>query len=111
MDTKIYEVYIKADQMDRIVAINSSEHLSDLTGWIKIDEGIGDRFLHAQQNYLPLPMVDAQGMYRYKLVDNKPVERSTEELESDNPPSPAAAEETATWKALADAIQEGVNAV
>ena len=85
-----YGVYIKTDEADRIIAINSDAFLPDLSGWVKIDEGHGDRFHHAQGNYLPGPLMDERGILRYKLGDGKPVERTQEEMDADYvPPVPA----------------------
>ena len=86
MDTN---VYIKIDEYKRIVGVNSFEFLADTTGWIKIDEGDGDRFQHAQGNYLPKPLRDEQGRYRYKLVDGAVVERTPDELAADVLPQTA----------------------
>ena len=60
-----YGVYIKTDAQSRITAINSSAFLPDTAGWMKIDEGFGDRFHHAQGNYLPKPKMDERGILRY----------------------------------------------
>ena len=81
------KVYIKI-QNGLISAVNSSEFLSDTTDWLQIDEGDGDRYMHAQGNYLPHPLCDMQGRYRYKLVDGAVVERTPEEFAADALPSP-----------------------
>ena len=81
-------VYVLCDAQSRITAINSDAFLPDTTGWVQIDEGDGDRYMHAQGNYLPHPLCDMQGRYRYKLVDGAVVERMPEELEADALPSP-----------------------
>lgn len=82
-------VYVKTDEADRIIAINSSAFLQDTDGWVKIDEGYGDRYHHAQGNYFDKPIMDERGIYRYKLVDGKPVERTQEEMDADYvPPTP-----------------------
>lgn len=75
-----YDVYVLLDSLGHIVAINSSAFIADVTGWIKIDEGIGDKYHHAHGNYLGKPLMDEQGIYRYKLVDSFPVELTSEEL-------------------------------
>ena len=80
-------VYIQVD-LGKVKAINSNAFLDDATGWVQIDEGDGDRYMHAQGNYLPKPLMDEQGRYRYKLVDGKVVERTPEELASDPAPTP-----------------------
>lgn len=78
-----YGVYTQSDTAGRIVGINSDAFLPALSGWVKIDEGFGDRYHHAQGNYLPLPLMDERGIYRYKLVDGVPVERTGEEMDAD----------------------------
>ena len=81
-----YYVYVKPDEAGRITAINSSAFLSDTDGWVKIDHGVSDKFHHAQGNYFPKPIMDERGIYRYKLVDGKAVERTQEEMDADYTP-------------------------
>ncbi len=83
-----YEVYAKIDEKNSIIAINSSAFLDDISGWIKIDEGLGDKYHHAQGNYFDKSIYTADGVPRYKLVDGKAVERSEEEIEADKPEPP-----------------------
>ena len=71
-----------------ITAIDSDVFMGDFAGWYRIDEGDGDRYTHAQGNYLPKPLMDDQGRYRYKLVDGAVVERTPEELAADAMPVP-----------------------
>lgn len=78
-----FKVYVQLDSSGRITAINSSAFLSKTEGWVQIDCGAGDKYHHAQGNYLPLPLMTEQGAYRYKLVKGKPTERSAEELAAD----------------------------
>lgn len=81
-----YGVYVKKDEENRIIAINSSSFIFDTMGWVKIDEGYGDKYHHAQGNYLDKSLFDGRGIYRYKLVDGKPVERTQEEMDADYTP-------------------------
>lgn len=60
-----YVVYIRTDEKKQLIDINSSAFLLDVSGWMKIDEGHGDRYHHAQGNYLPKPKMDERGIYRY----------------------------------------------
>lgn len=78
-----YGVYVQTDEENRIIAINSDAFLSSLDGWVKIDEGYGDKYHHAQGNYFPLPIMDARGIYFYKLVDGVPEQRTLEEMDAD----------------------------
>ena len=83
MEMKPYIVYVKMDDANCITAVNSSAFLPDTDGWIEIDSGYGDRYHHAQGNYFPKPIMDERGIYRYKLEDGKPVERTQEEMDAD----------------------------
>ena len=69
-------VYAKKDDLRRILEVHSSVFLTDSENWEAIDEGEGDRYEHAQSNYLPLGLLDEQGHYNYKLVDGKVLERT-----------------------------------
>lgn len=83
MEMRPYIVYVKVDESNRVTSINSSAFLADVTGWTKIDSGYGDKYHHAQGNYFDKPLYDERGIYRYKLVEGKPVERTQEEMDSD----------------------------
>lgn len=80
-----YNVYVKTDSAGCIIDVNSDAFLASFDGWIKIDSGYGDKYHHAQGNYLPLPIMDECGVYRYKLIDGKPVERTQAEMKADRP--------------------------
>ena len=84
-----YIVYARTDDAGRVAEINSSAFLSDVTGWEQIDSGYGDKYHHAQGNYLPKLLYDDRGICRYKLVDGKPVERTDEEMDADYTPPEA----------------------
>ena len=86
MEMKPYIVYVKVDESNRITAINSSAFLADVTGWTEIDSGYGDKYHHAQGNYFDKPLCDERGIYRYKLVNGRPVERTQEEMDADYVP-------------------------
>lgn len=89
MEQKPYGVYVRTDAENRIIAINSDAFITDPTGWVKIDEGYGDRHHHAQGNYLSGPLYDDRGICRYKLEDGQVVERSQAEQDADyTPPTP-----------------------
>ena len=85
-----YTVYVKTDEKNRITDINSSAFISDISEWAKIDSGDGDRYHHAQGNYLPKPIIDDNGVYRYKFENGAVCERSADEMAADMPiPEPA----------------------
>ena len=65
MDEKI-SVYIKTNSDGYITEVGSDIFIKDFTGWIKIDEGYGDKYAHAQSHYFDKPLVDENGKYNYK---------------------------------------------
>lgn len=60
-------VYVKTDDEGFITDIDSDIFIDNLDGWLKIDEGEGDRFAHAQSQYYDMPLIDEFGHYKYKL--------------------------------------------
>ena len=96
-------VYIKIDSENRITAVKSEMFISDTSDWVEIDNGDGVRFVHAQGNYLPKPITDENGVYRYKFENGTVCERSANEMAADMPiPEP----EPPTNAELAQAIAE-----
>lgn len=66
------EVYIKINENNEIIEINSNLFIESTEGYIKIDEGYGDKFAHAQGNYLDEPLMNLETMkYNYKYEDEK----------------------------------------
>lgn len=80
---KPYSVFIRTDERDVLIDIESDAFLTSFDGWEKIDEGFGDKYHHAQRNYLEKPKMDENGVYRYKKESGKPVERTEEEMAAD----------------------------
>lgn len=66
---KPIKVYIKLDAQANIVSIASSVFLKDTTGWVLIDEGTGDRYAHAQSQYLENGIQNKHGEYNYSYQD------------------------------------------
>ena len=83
MQTPKSRVYVLLDSESRVLRLEGEYSLpNDLTNWIKIDEGFGDKYALAQSHYLDKPLYDG-AVLRYKLVDGKVVERTAEEIEAD----------------------------
>lgn len=76
-------VYIKTDSNSNITDINSDVFINDIDSWIKIDEGIGDKYTHAQGNYFSESLTTENGIYRYKYIDNEIIEKTDEEIENE----------------------------
>lgn len=86
-----YDVLIKYDSFNRIIDCNSSAFVSG-ADWTKIDEGVGRKYMHAQNYYFPAPRYDERGIPRYAYVpdgDPKWREHTQEEMDADYvPPEP-----------------------
>lgn len=106
-----YGVYIKTDDAGRIVDINSSDFLPDTSGWTLIDEGYGDKYHHAQGNYLPGALMDLRGLLRYKLVDGQIQERTAEEMDADYTEPEQAADPTADLEQKVEGLQAVLSAL
>ena len=106
-----YSVYVQTDSNDNIIAVNSSAFLPDVTDWTKIDEGVGDKYHHAQGNYFDKPIMTLKGIYRYRLVDGEPVEKTESEMAAEEAALPTP-EPTTEEKLRADvdylAMETGV---
>lgn len=101
------KVYVKTNEINEIIEINSSIFLADTTDYIEIDSGYGDKYAHAQGNYLEKGLCDEQGRYNYKLVDCEVVEIA----EEDKPVIEPQPIEKSVWEELDEAYQEGVDSV
>lgn len=65
------KVYIRIDKDNHIVEVISSIALKDITGYIEIDEGLGDKYSHACGYYFEKPLRTEEGLYTYKFIDGK----------------------------------------
>lgn len=74
-------VYINKDSKNNITSINSEIFLSEeeIQTMIEIDKGQGDRYAHAQSQYLEKGLLDEHGRYNYKFVGGKVVEVAEED--------------------------------
>lgn len=64
------KVYIKINDKNEITEVISSIFIEDLTGWIEIDGGFGDKYAHAQSQYFDKPLMNEEGGYNYKYKTN-----------------------------------------
>lgn len=111
LTVQLYGVYIRVDDAGRIISINSSAFLADTDGWTRIDEGYGDKYHHAQGNYLPLPLWDERGICRYLWDGQRVVERTREAMDADwvePEPAPDLAAEVATLRESNQQLQEAL---
>ena len=83
MEENLITVYIKIDDKKNITDINSSIFIVDLTNWIEVDEGTGDKYAHAQGHYFDKPLVTETGIYRYQYLYKMIVEKTDEEISAE----------------------------
>lgn len=64
-----YKVYVNLNEQNEITEINSEIFMTEKQKkeWTLIDKGEGDRYAHAQGNYLDGPLYDNNGKPRYKF--------------------------------------------
>ena len=85
MEMQKSKVYVLPDSSGYITRIDGGYTIGNITdpeNWVLIDEGNGDRYNLCQGNYFPQPIITMGGAYRYKLVDDQPMECSAEEIEA-----------------------------
>lgn len=84
MEEQKSRVFILTDEQNRITRIEGEYTLpSDLTDWIQIDEGKGDRYNLAQTHYLEKGLMTEDGIYQYKYVNDTVTERTQAEIDAD----------------------------
>ena len=89
-ETPKSKVYIQTDTEGRILRCEggyTTPH--DLTGWIEIDEGTGDKYNLCQSHYFDGGLYTMDGIPRYRWDGTQAVERTEEELEADRAARPA----------------------
>ena len=110
------KVYIQTDAEGRILRCDGGYTTpADLTGWIEIDEGTGDKYNLCQSHYLNGGLYTMQGIPRYKYEGGACVLRSEAEIAADRDalpkPQPSQldrVEAQATYTAMmTDTMMEG----
>ena len=61
------KVFIKLNNSNFIIDVNSDVFIKDMAGWIQIDEGQGDKYSLAQSHYFELPLLREDGKFNYKF--------------------------------------------
>ena len=78
------KVYIQTDTEGRIIRCDGGYTTpSDLTGWIEIDEGTGDKYNLCQSHYFDGGLYTMDGIHRYRWDGSAAVMRTDEEMEAD----------------------------
>lgn len=111
------KVYIQTDSEGCIIRCEGGYTTpADLTDWMYIDEGIGDRYNLCQGNYFDGGLYTMDGIPRYKWTGEEAMLRSEDAIEQDRasvalPEQPPTQQETESsiWEELDAAYREGVN--
>ena len=78
------KVYIQIDNQGRILRCDGGYTTpADLTGWIEIDEGTGDKYNLCQSHYFDGGLYTMDGVPRYRWDGSAAVLRTEEEMEAD----------------------------
>ena len=78
------KVYIQTDTDGRILRCDGGYTTpTDLTGWIEIDEGTGDKYNLCQSHYFDGGLYTMDGVPRYRWDGEKAVLRSEKEMDAD----------------------------
>ena len=84
MEGATSKVYVLTDEQNRIARCEGGYTTpADLTGWVQIDEGTGDRYNLCQSHYFDGGLYTEDGIPRYKLKDGAAMERTEEEIAAD----------------------------
>ena len=102
-ETPKSKVYIQTDAEGRILRCDGGYTTpADLTGWIEIDEGTGDKYNLCQSHYFDGGLYTMDGIHRYRWDGTQAVERTEEDLEADRLPVITAQARAQRDKLLAD---------
>lgn len=74
MEEEKIKVYVKINENKEIIEVGSSIFIKDITGWIEIDSGFGDKYAHAQSQYFEKPLMNEDGTYNYKYENGEVIE-------------------------------------
>lgn len=88
MEIMTSKVYVKVDENNNIICCEGGYTTpSDISSWIQIDEGIGDKFNLCQSHYFKDGLYTNDDIPIYKLENRKPVKRSEDEINQDRLPN------------------------
>ena len=96
-----------------VVDIASDAFLSEeqLTEWIQIDEGDGDRYRHAQFHYLGGSIYTEDGIPFYRFSDGEIAERTADEIETERASFPVQKSYDDDIEELREALEMLLNGV
>lgn len=116
MNETTSKVYVQMDEQNRILRCDGGYTTpADLTGWVQIDEGTGDKYNLCQSHYFEGGLYTMDGIPRYKLQDGQAQARSEEEISADRAarpePEPSLQEQMGAAVRLAKAAAQNLTDV
>lgn len=84
------KVYVLPDDHGRILRCEGGytmDNITDPDNWVLIDEGHGDRYNLCQSHYFHGGLYTEDSIPKYKLLGEKPILRTDEEIEADRIPA------------------------
>lgn len=110
MEGATSKVYVLTDEQNRIARCEGGYTTpADLTGWVQVDEGTGDRYNLCQSHYFDGGLYTMDGIPRYKLEKGEAIERTEEEIEQDRLPNIKLLKEKQISNSCNKAIIEGMD--
>ena len=70
---EVFNVYVQVNEENYITAIDSDAFIDNTSLWIKVDEGQGELYKFAKNNYCKYGVTTMDGSYNYKLVRGRVV--------------------------------------
>lgn len=65
---KTYSVFVRINADGYVVEIDSDAFITDLSNWLKVDEGRGELYKYCRVNYCPKGLRSGE-FFNYKLID------------------------------------------
>ncbi len=105
----MFIVYARVDERNRVLELNSSAFLHSTEGWIAIDSGDGDKYHHAQGNYVKGPVRDVNAIPLYELSGGKIKQRKQADIDADLAaiPKPKPSMDARRWETLITELEKG----
>lgn len=109
------KVYIQLDNSNRVIRCDGGYTTpTDLTDWIEIDEGYGDKYNLCQSHYFDKPLVNSDGTHNY-IYENNAVREATDaereaELATFPPIPPTVEDRVTTLEGTVTALEAQVDA-
>ena len=69
-------VFILINDQNDVIDVKSELFIHDITNWIKIDEGYGNKYIYVKSNYFGKNILTVDGDYAYEYVNGEVQEKN-----------------------------------